>query len=65
MFVGIDLGTSSVKAVLLDRAGTVRARAGRALTLSQPQPQLLDDLPIRKRTLDAVRATLTQVWRSL
>ena len=34
-------------------------------TLSQPQPQLLDDLPIRKRTLDAVRATLTQVWRSL
>ena len=33
--------------------------------LRQPQPQLLHDLPIRQRTLDAVRKTLAQVWRGL
>ena len=31
-------------------------------TLRQPQPELLHGLPIRPRTLDAVRRTLTPVW---
>ena len=30
--------------------------------LRQPQPHLLQDLPIRQRTLDAVRKTLAEVW---
>ena len=38
-YVGIDLGTSSVKAVLLDRAGAVRANASRPLSVSHPQPR--------------------------
>ena len=31
--------------------------------LRQPQPQLLQDLPIRQRTLNDLRKTLTEVWR--
>jgi xylulokinase len=38
MFIGIDLGTSGVKVVLLDRQGSVRATASAALSVSQPQP---------------------------
>ena len=32
--------------------------------LRQPQPQLLQDLPIRQSTLLAVRKTLAEVWRT-
>lgn len=31
--------------------------------LSEPQPHLLDDLPVRERTLQALRKTLLEVWR--
>ncbi len=37
-FVGIDVGTSGVKALAIDDAGTVLARAERAYPLSTPQP---------------------------
>jgi xylulokinase len=36
MFIGIDLGTSGVKALLLDRAHVVRASASAPLTVQQP-----------------------------
>ncbi len=38
MFLGIDLGTSSLKVILLDRRHQVRASASAALTVQQPQP---------------------------
>lgn len=38
MFIGIDLGTSAVKALLLDRAHAVRASASAPLTVQQPLP---------------------------
>jgi xylulokinase len=38
MFLGLDLGTSAVKAVLVDTAGTVRATASAPLTVQNPQP---------------------------
>jgi len=38
MFLGIDLGTSSVKAVLIDAAGAVAAEASAPLSLSRPRP---------------------------
>ncbi|HEY6868655.1 MAG TPA: xylulokinase [Novosphingobium sp.] len=38
MFLGIDVGTSGVKAVLLHEAGAVAAQASAALTVSRPQP---------------------------
>jgi xylulokinase len=45
MFIGIDLGTSGVKAVLLDRDGQVRCTASQALSLSRPQPRWSEQAP--------------------
>ncbi|AHE53156.1 xylulokinase [Sphingomonas sanxanigenens] len=38
MFLGIDIGTSGVKAVVLDEHGTVVAQSTAALTVQRPQP---------------------------
>ncbi|MCM6773736.1 FGGY-family carbohydrate kinase [Nocardia sp. CDC159] len=38
MFLGIDIGTSSSKGVLVDRDGTITARAERAHGVSTPRP---------------------------
>ena len=45
MYIGLDLGTSGVKAVLLDRDGAVRAGASRALTVSRPRPRWSEQAP--------------------
>lgn len=38
MFLGVDLGTSSAKAVVVDEAGVTRAEASAPLRVSRPQP---------------------------
>ncbi|HEU6455578.1 MAG TPA: FGGY family carbohydrate kinase, partial [Roseateles sp.] len=38
MYLGIDLGTSEVKLLLLDDGGRIVGTAGSALSLSAPQP---------------------------
>ncbi len=38
MYLGIDIGTSSVKAVLVDDNGAIAAQASDALVVSRPQP---------------------------
>jgi xylulokinase len=38
MFLGIDIGTSGVKAVVVDESGTVAGQGVAALTVSRPQP---------------------------
>ena len=38
MYIGIDLGTSGVKAILLDEQGTVLASQTEKLTVSRPHP---------------------------
>ncbi len=43
--IGIDLGTSGVKAVLLDEAGAVRAEAAAGLTVSHPHPLWSEQAP--------------------
>ena len=45
MFIGIDLGTSGVKAVLLDRDGRVRCTATHALSVNRPQPRWSEQAP--------------------
>ncbi|HEV3424264.1 MAG TPA: xylulokinase [Paraburkholderia sp.] len=45
MFIGIDLGTSGVKAVLLDRDARVRCTAAHPLTVSRPQPRWSEQAP--------------------
>lgn len=37
-FLGIDIGTSSVKAILMDESGSVVGSASRSYPASQPQP---------------------------
>lgn len=38
MFLGVDVGTSGVKAVLVDEGGAVAAQASASLAVSRPQP---------------------------
>jgi xylulokinase len=38
MYLGIDIGTSSVKTVLVNEAGAIVAQAGAPLTVSRPRP---------------------------
>jgi xylulokinase len=38
LWLGLDVGTSAVKAVVIDDAGQVRAQAEAALSVSRPQP---------------------------
>ena len=38
MFLGIDIGTSGVKAVLVDAVGIVRDQQTAPLTVARPQP---------------------------
>jgi xylulokinase len=45
LYLGIDLGTSSVKAVLIDDAGAVRASAASPLTVSHPRPRWSEQDP--------------------
>jgi len=45
MYIGLDLGTSGVKAVLLDRDGAVRASASRSLAVSRPRPRWSEQAP--------------------
>ena len=45
MFLGIDLGTSGLKVVLLDRAQKIRASATAPLTVQQPHPLWREQSP--------------------
>ena len=38
MYLGIDIGTSAVKAILMAEDGGVVAQASAALSVSRPQP---------------------------
>lgn len=45
LYLGIDLGTSSVKAVLVDGAGAVRASASSPLEVAHPKPRWSEQDP--------------------
>lgn len=45
MFLGIDIGTSAVKAVLLDDAGRLAAQASADLVVSRPRPLMSEQSP--------------------
>ena len=38
MYLGIDIGTSAVKALLMDDSGTILAEVDSPLTVSRPRP---------------------------
>lgn len=45
MYIGIDLGTSEVKIVLMNEAGTIVAKEGESLSISRPQPRWSEQDP--------------------
>lgn len=57
-FLGIDLGTGSVKAMLVDEAGRPVSEASRAYPVHSPQPGFAEGLPDEwwRQTVEAVRA---------
>ena len=61
-FLGIDVGTSGVKAILVTDDGTVDASATSPLTLSTPQPGWAEQDPEAwwSATIEALRALLAQ-----
>src|SRR5271166_3726739 len=63
MFLGIDIGTSAVKAVLLDGDGRVVARSSSPLHLSRPQPLWSEQQP--QDWWGATIAAVTQLPRTL
>ena len=58
MYLGIDVGTSGVKAIILDDAGAVVAQSTAALPISRPQPLWSEQDPS-----DWWRATCVAVQR--
>jgi xylulokinase len=60
MFLGLDLGTSGLKAVLLDRAQEVRASASAPLMVQQPQPLWREQHPAEwwRACVDAIDGVL-------
>jgi len=61
-FLGLDIGTSGVKAILVTPAGEVEAAASTPLALSTPQPGWAEQDPDAwwQATLTSVRALLAQ-----
>ncbi|MEI7221059.1 xylulokinase [Pectobacterium carotovorum] len=62
MYIGIDLGTSGVKAILLDEAGEVVASHSAALSISRPHPLWSEQAPedwwqATEKALQALAAT--------
>lgn len=62
MFIGIDLGTSSLKVIVLDRDHQARASASVALTVAQPRRQWREQDPAHwwAACQQALQAALTQ-----
>ncbi len=67
MFLGIDVGTSSVKAVVADCGQAVVAQASRPLTVTRPQPNYSEQDPESwwKATVEAIGALPPQVRRQI
>jgi len=62
LFLGLDVGTSGVKAILVDVSGEVRATATTALELSTPHPGWAEQDPENwwQATIASVRSVLEQ-----
>jgi len=58
--IGIDIGTQSTKAVLMDEHGTLVAQTSRAYQVDTPHPLWAEQWP--QVWLDAVEACIRDVW---
>lgn len=62
LFLGLDVGTSAVKAILVSAAGTVEATASAPLSLATPLPGWAEQVPEQwwSASCDAIRGVLGQ-----
>lgn len=70
MYLGIDLGTSGLKLVLLDEKHKVHASADAPLTLQQPQPTWSEQDPADwwqavENAASQLRAAAPQAWKAV
>jgi len=66
VYLGIDIGTSGVKALLLDERGAIVAQAADALQVSRPQPGFSEQDPdswCRRRSTRSRRCPPTRAPR--
>ena len=59
MYLGIDIGTSSVKAVLIDQSGAIAAQGSDSLTVKSTGPRAFSEQDPEawwRATVNAVRA---------
>jgi xylulokinase len=69
-YLGLDIGTSSVKALLIDEAQTVIAEAAEALEVRRPHPHWSEQDPqdwwrATLAVVDALRREVPEAWRGL
>ncbi len=67
MYLGLDLGTSEIKAVIIDDAGTLVASEGEPLTVQRPHPQWSEQDPAQwwaatNRAVARLRARHADIW---
>jgi len=70
MYLGLDLGTSELKAVVIDDQGTLLASTGESLEVSRPQPHWSEQNPeewwqATQRAVARLRQKLPQQWREI
>lgn len=56
MYLGVDIGTSSVKAVLVDEHAAIVAQASDSLVVSRPQPGFSEQSPNRGGVRPSMRS---------
>jgi xylulokinase len=63
--LGIDLGTSAVKVVVVEGSGTIRGEASRSYPLHRPEPGAAESDPLDwwAATRDAIRSALAEAAR--
>ncbi|KAB8308716.1 xylulokinase [Rahnella sp. Lac-M11] len=67
MYLGLDLGTSEIKAVVIDDQGRLLASAGEPLEVSRPHPHHAEQDPqewwqATQRVISSLRSKLPQRW---
>lgn len=67
MFLGIDIGTSSVKCVVMDETGAIRADSSSPLSVSHPHPLWSEQAPEAwwQATVQAVQSLPAEVRRAV
>ena len=70
MYLGLDLGTSEIKAVVINEEGTLLASVGEPLDVSRPHPHWVEQNPedwwqATQRVIARLRTRLPQQWREI